>query len=53
MGVSYLDGLVLFEKESGAAAGGEGLWGRHGLRIKEGRMERKGKESILCTKLLG
>ena len=29
VGVGYLDGLFPFEEESGAAAGGECLWGGH------------------------
>ena len=53
MRVGYLDGLVLFEKESGATASGKGLWGRHVLRIIDWRVEReRERDDFICEEIV-
>ena len=44
MGVGYFDGLIFWEEEGGAAAGGEGLGGGHVFEVWNGgwRMEDGG-----------
>lgn len=53
MGVGYLDDLVLFEKESGTAAGREGLWSGHDLKFIERRMGRRSRKSLYMQRSWG